>query len=157
MKAIVIEPNRDLVWREVEIPALKPGEVLVKVHAAAVNRADLMQRDGLYPPPPGCPEWPGLEISGTVADLTPEAEAEGKWKIGDKVCALLGGGGYAEYACVHSSMLMPIPEGISLTDSHRDYIHSTTLRSGFFVDGGYGRSLTACILAVKEHWHFPRC
>ena len=136
MKAIVIEPNRDLVWREVEIPALKPGEVLVKVHAAAVNRADLMQRDGLYPPPPGCPEWPGLEISGTVAELTPEAEAEGKWKIGDKVCALLGGGGYAEYACVHSSMLMPIPEGISLTEASALPEAFATAYLNLFIEGG---------------------
>ena len=71
MKAIVIKENKDLVWEEVTLPELRDGEVLVKVVAAAVNRADLMQRAGQYPPPPGCPDWPGLEISGVIEKLTP--------------------------------------------------------------------------------------
>ena len=91
MKAIVIEANKDLNWKDVADPVLADGEVLVEVHAAAVNRADLMQRDGCYPPPPGCPEWPGLEIAGVITALTPEVEKAGKWHVGDKVCALLGG------------------------------------------------------------------
>ena len=113
MKAVVIEKDQSLNWTEVENPVLKAGEVLVEIHAAAVNRADLMQRAGTYPPPPGCPEWPGLEISGIIKELTPEAEKESNWKIGDEVCALLGGGGYAEYVAVHHTMLMPVPKGLS--------------------------------------------
>ena len=73
MKAILIMPDRSLSWREVPDPVLKPGEVLVRIHAAALNRADLMQREGNYPPPPGCPEWMGLEIAGEIAELSPEA------------------------------------------------------------------------------------
>ena len=64
MKAVVITENKDLVWTDVPDPQLSDGEVLIEVHAAGVNRADLMQRAGQYPPPPGCPEWPGLEVSG---------------------------------------------------------------------------------------------
>ena len=136
MKAIVIEPNKDLVWKEVDDPILREGEVLVEVHAAAVNRADLMQRDGLYPPPPGCPEWPGLEISGKIVKMTPEAEAEGKWHVGDSVCALLGGGGYAEYAAVHSSMLMPVPDGISLIEAAALPEAFATAYLNLFIEGG---------------------
>lgn len=117
MKAAIITEGKTLVWSEVSLPALRAGEVLIKVHAAAVNRADLMQVEGCYPPPPGCPDWPGLEISGTVCALSPEAVEEGKWQIGDKVCALLGGGGYAEYAAVPSCMLLPIPAGVSLCEA----------------------------------------
>ena len=117
MKAVIIENDKSLNWTDVADPILKEGEVLVEVHAAAVNRADLLQRAGSYPPPPGCPEWPGLEIAGIIKELSPEAEKSGKWKIGDEVCALLGGGGYAEYAAVHESMLMPVPKGLSLVEA----------------------------------------
>ena len=97
MKAILVDSrDRSLSWSEVPDPVLKPNEVLVKIHAAALNRADLMQRAGDYPPPPGCPEWMGLEISGVIVSLGEEAAASSEWKIGDRVCALLGGGGYAE-------------------------------------------------------------
>ena len=93
MKAIVIEKDKSLAWKEVDIPTLKDGEIMIKVCCAAVNRADLLQREGSYPPPPGCPDWPGLEIAGVIEQVTPEVEALGKWKVGDRVCALLGGGG----------------------------------------------------------------
>ena len=82
-----------LQWTEVEDPVPGPGEVLVNVVASGVNRADLMQRQGLYPPPPGAPPYPGLECSGTVAETGPGVT---EWKPGDEVCALLAGGGYAE-------------------------------------------------------------
>ena len=100
MKAVMIENDRSLSWRDVPDPIIKSGEVLVKVEAAALNRADLLQRAGDYPPPPGCPEWMGLEIAGTIAEVGEDVKAEGKWQVGNKVCALLGGGGYAEYAAV---------------------------------------------------------
>lgn len=117
MKAIVINKGKSLIWKEVENPVLKSGEVLIEVYAAALNRADLMQRAGNYPPPPGAPDWPGLEIAGVIKEMTCEAKAAGKWNTGDKVCALLGGGGYAEYAAVHHSMLMPIPKGLSMAEA----------------------------------------
>ena len=117
MKAIVIKSDKHLKWKDVPNPTLADGEGLVEIHAAAVNRADLMQRDGCYPPPPGCPDWPGLEISGIITKITPQVEKNGKWHIGDKVCALLGGGGYAEYVSVHETMLMPVPNGLALEEA----------------------------------------
>ena len=93
MKAILVNDDRSLRWDNVPDPVCGPEDCLVKIEAAALNRADLMQVEGCYPPPPGCPDWPGLEIAGVIEALTPEAEADGRWKIGDEVCALLGGGG----------------------------------------------------------------
>jgi len=116
MKAILVNDDRSLRWDNVPDPVLKPDEVLVKISCAAINRADLMQREGDYPPPPGCPEWMGLEISGTIVEMGPEACDKG-WKIGDKVCALLGGGGYAEYVTVKYDMLMPVPENCSMEEA----------------------------------------
>ena len=136
MKAILINESKVMVQGEVPMPTLKAGEVLIEVHAAAVNRADLMQVDGCYPPPPGCPDWPGLEVSGTVKALSPEAEAEGKWKVGDKVCALLGGGGYAEYVAVPSFMLMPVPKGITLTEAAALPEAFATAYLNLFIEGG---------------------
>ena len=88
--------------------------MLVKVHAAAINRADLLQRQGKYPSPAGCPEWMGLEIAGVVEQVGEDVK---KYKVGDRVCALLGGGGYAQYAAVKENMLMPVPKGLSLVEA----------------------------------------
>lgn len=117
MKAVVIKKNRDLKWENV--PDLTPGkdEALIKVFYAAVNRADLMQREGNYPPPAGCPDWPGLEVSGEIVALGDEALIKSGFKIGDRVCALLGGGGYAEYVSVHYGMIMPVPENCSMAEA----------------------------------------
>ena len=112
MKAMLIEENQ-LQLREIPAPVLKPGYVIIEVHAAALNRADLLQVAGKYPPPPGWPDWPGLECSGTIC----EAPADSRWKVGDKVCALLGGGGYAEKVLVPEGMVMPIPEGVSYVEA----------------------------------------
>ena len=136
MKAIVITNDKKLKMEEVPSPTLRAGEVLVKVEAAAVNRADLMQVDGNYPPPAGCPEWPGLEVAGTIAALSPEAEQEGKWQVGDKVCALLGGGGYAEYVAVESGMVMPVPKGISMVEAAALPEAFATAYLNLFVEGG---------------------
>lgn len=136
MKAVIITENKTLKWTEVADPVLKAGDVLVEVHAAAVNRADLMQVDGCYPPPPGCPDWPGLEVAGIVKALSPEAEAEGKWHVGDEVCALLGGGGYAEYAAIPSFMLMPVPRGLSLVEAAALPEAFATAYLNLFVEGG---------------------
>ncbi len=117
MKAILVKDDRSLVWDNVSDPIIKDDEVLVKIEYAALNRADLMQREGDYPPPEGCPEWMGLEISGTVKQVGSAAAEKSSWKIGDKVCALLGGGGYAEYVTVKYDMLMPVPENCTMAEA----------------------------------------
>ena len=117
MKAVLVDENKALCWTDVPDPVITDDEVLVETHAAALNRADLMQREGNYPPPPGCPEWMGLEISGVVVGIGDAAKKESNWRIGDKVCALLGGGGYAQYAAVKYDMLMPVPENCSMIEA----------------------------------------
>lgn len=136
MKAILITENKDLIWSDVENPVLKDGEVLVEIHAAALNRADLMQREGNYPPPPGCPEWPGLEVAGIIKEMSAQAKAQSQWNIGDKVCALLGGGGYAEFAAIHHSMLMPIPKGLSMVEAAALPEAFATAYLNLFIEGG---------------------
>lgn len=118
MKAVLIDSgDRSLHWRDVPDPVIRADEVLVKVSAAALNRADLMQREGNYPPPPGCSDWMGLEIAGEIVALGDEAAKKSAWRMGDRVCALLGGGGYAEYAVVRYDMLMPIPRNCSMIEA----------------------------------------
>lgn len=114
MKAMLITENHDLVWKETETPTVRADEVLVRVYAAGVNRADLLQREGKYPSPAGCPPWCGLEIAGEIVTV---GEDVGRWHVGDRVCALLGGGGYAEYAAVRWDMLMPVPAGLSMEEA----------------------------------------
>lgn len=114
MKAILIDENKRLVWSDVQTPEIKEDEVMVKIYATALNRADLLQRQGKYPPPEGCPEWMGLEIAGKIVAV---GETVSGWKVGDSVCALLGGGGYAEYAAVKYDMLMPVPNGLTMEEA----------------------------------------
>ena len=117
MKAITIpEPGgpEALTLSDVDTPEARAGEVLVRVAAAGVNRADTMQRQGFYPPPPGESELPGLEVSGTVEALGEGVEG---WAVGDEVCALLAGGGYAEHVRVPAGQLLPVPHGVSLEDA----------------------------------------
>lgn len=117
MKAILVNKDRTLSWSEVPTPTAAADEALVKIEYAAVNRADLMQREGDYPPPPGCPDWMGLEISGTIESLGDVAAEKSNFKVGDKVCALLGGGGYAQYANIKYDMLMPIPKNCTMAEA----------------------------------------
>lgn len=117
MRAITIsEPGGPDVLQLQEVPDPVPaaGEVLVRVAASGVNRADLMQRQGHYPPPAGASPYPGLECSGTVAGLGEGVEG---WAVGDEACALLSGGGYAELVAVPAEQLLPVPAGVSLTDA----------------------------------------
>ena len=114
MKAMLVNDQGMPIWSDVENPIIKNDELLIKIYAVGVNRADLLQRQGKYPSPEGCPPWMGLEISGEVVEIGEEAKEKSNYKIGDKVCALLGGGGYAEYIAVKYDMLMPIPKGLSL-------------------------------------------
>ena len=136
MKAILVNKNdRSLSWSDVPDPVMKSDEVLVKIEAAALNRADLMQREGDYPPPPGCPDWMGLEIAGTVTAVGAEAANKSNWKVGDKVCALLGGGGYAEYVTVRYDMLMPIPENCSMVEAAAIPEAFATAYLNLFIEG----------------------
>jgi putative PIG3 family NAD(P)H quinone oxidoreductase len=116
VKAIRVEERGSLRWEEVVEP--QPGErdVVLRIRATAVNRADLLQRRGLYPPPPGAPEWLGLEASGIVESAGLSARLQG-WKEGDAACCLLAGGGYAERVAVDARLLLPIPRGLSLLEA----------------------------------------
>lgn len=137
MKAIMIKDDerRSLVWEDVPHPVLNYDDVLVKIEAAALNRADLMQRAGDYPPPAGCPEWMGLEIAGTIVEMAEGAMAKSSYKVGDKVCALLGGGGYAEYANVKYDMLMPVPKNCSMVEAAAIPEAFATAYLNLFIEG----------------------
>ncbi len=136
MKAILVNDDRTLRWDNVPDPVVGAEDCLVKIEAAALNRADLMQREGDYPPPPGCPEWMGLEIAGTIVEVGPEAAKKSRWQVGDKVCALLGGGGYAEYANVKYDMLMPVPVGCSMIEAAAIPEAFATAYLNLFLEGG---------------------
>jgi NADPH2:quinone reductase len=115
MQAIVIEGGRgtaeSLKAEAIPRPVPGPGQIMIKVAAAGINRPDIIQRLGGYPPPPGAPDTMGLEVAGEVV------VAAGRWKVGDQVCALLGGGGYAEYAVCDARHALPIPKGLSLVEA----------------------------------------
>jgi putative PIG3 family NAD(P)H quinone oxidoreductase len=126
MRAIAIEGGHGeadaLKLVEAPRPELKPGHILIAVKAAGVNRPDVLQRRGLYPPPPGAPDTLGLEVAGEVVEAAPDAP---RWKVGDKVTALLGGGGYAEFAAVDARHALPIPAGL-------DFIQAAALPETVF-------------------------
>lgn len=134
MKATLIDANKNLVWSDVADPVIKADEVLIEVHAAALNRADLLQRAGTYPSPKGWPEWMGLEVSGVVCEVGADVT---RWKKGDRVCALMGGGGYAEYAAVPANMVMPIPEGLSFEEAAALPEAYATCYLNLFIEGSY--------------------
>jgi len=135
MKAILINDDKSLRWDDVPNPVLGNDDCLIKIEAAALNRADLMQREGDYPPPKGCPEWMGLEIAGTIVEISDDAKEKSNWKIGDKVCALLGGGGYAEYANVKYDMLMPVPKNCSMVEAAAIPEAFATAYLNLFIEG----------------------
>ena len=135
MKAILVNEDKSLRWDDVPDPVIKADEVLVKIEAAALNRADLMQREGDYPPPAGCPEWMGLEISGEIMEIGPEARQRSTWQLGDKVCALLGGGGYAEFVSVKYDMLMPVPKNCSMIEAAAIPEAFATAYLNLFIEG----------------------
>jgi NADPH2:quinone reductase len=117
MHAITIsEPGGPevLTWTEVPDPEIGPGDVLVHVAASAVNRADLLQRQGHYPPPPGASDVLGLECSGTIVEVGRDVAG---WQVGDEVCALLAGGGYAELVAVPAAQVLPVPQGVDVVDA----------------------------------------
>lgn len=157
MKVMRVDAAQNLQWVEEAEPELQPGHVLVDVCAAGVNRADLLQRAGKYPSPAGCPDWMGLEISGRVSAV---GEGVTRWQVGDTVCALLGGGGYAERALLAEDMLMPIPEGVELAEAaslpevyataYLNLVDEAGLRAGetvYVTAGASGLGLAAIQLA----------
>jgi NADPH:quinone reductase-like Zn-dependent oxidoreductase len=117
MKAITIPAPGDaraLTMTDLPDPLPRSGEVLIEVAAAGVNRADISQREGHYAPPPGAPDWPGLEVSGTVKSL---GDGVSGLAVGDRVCALLGGGGYASLAVARAAHTLPVPDWMDLFDA----------------------------------------
>ncbi|HAK62699.1 MAG TPA: NAD(P)H-quinone oxidoreductase [Alphaproteobacteria bacterium] len=117
MRAIAItKPGGPEMLQPVSLPTPAPGrgEVLIRVAAAGVNRPDVMQRQGFYPPPPGAPETPGLEVAGTIAAI---GEGVSGWKSGDRVCALVAGGGYAEYCVAPAPQCLTVPEGLNMVEA----------------------------------------
>jgi NADPH2:quinone reductase len=114
MRAIVADSSEQLVWSDVPDVAPDHGEILIKVACAGVNRADLLQAAGNYPPPPGASPIMGLEVSGTVVG---QGGATSEWQIGQEVCALLAGGGYAEYVAVPAGQVLPLPAGVDVRDA----------------------------------------
>ncbi|MEV6570417.1 NAD(P)H-quinone oxidoreductase [Streptomyces sp. NPDC051577] len=136
MHAITIEQPggpEALVWADVPDPVASEGEVLVEVVASAVNRADVLQRQGFYDPPPGASRYPGLECSGRITAIGPGVSG---WSVGDEVCALLAGGGYAERVAVPAGQLLPVPDGLDLVTAAALPEVVTTVWSNVFMVAG---------------------
>lgn len=159
MKAMCIDETGNFVWWDVPAPACHAEfDVKIRIRACALNRADLMQRQGIYWPPEGWPDWPGLECAGEVL----ECPANGRFKVGDSVCALLGGGGYAEEVVVPEGMVMPMPRGFSFAEAAGiPEVYATAylnlklvgeIRRGetFFINGGEGGLGIAAIQLAKH-------
>lgn len=136
MKAIIVNNDKSLSYSDVADPVVKEDEILIKTYNAALNRADLMQREGDYPSPPGCPEWMGLEVSGVVEKMGDAAKEKSDLKVGDKVCALLGGGGYAEYAAVRYDMAIKIPKNCTMAEAAAIPEAFATAYLNLFIEGG---------------------
>ena len=117
MKAMLVDKNKNLVWNEVEDPILEEDKIIVKIYAVALNRADLLQREGKYPSPKGWPTWMGLELSGEIIEMGKKAQENTNFKVGDKVCALVGGGAYAEKIAIPYQLVLPVPEGLTMEEA----------------------------------------
>ncbi|WP_213577792.1 NAD(P)H-quinone oxidoreductase [Rhodococcus sp. USK13] len=133
MRAIIVDDDKNMNITQVSTPTPAAGEVLLRVAAAGINRADLMQRQGLYPPPPGITDIMGMEDSGTVVAV---GTAVDDFRPGDQVCALVAGGAYAEYVVVPAAQLLPIPNGLSLVDAAALPEVASTVWSTIVMDAG---------------------
>ncbi len=134
MKAMLIDENKNFVWSDVAEPVVGAHDVCIEIHAAALHRAALLQRQGKYPSPKGCPPWMGLEVAGVVRET---GAAVTKWRKGDRVCALLGGGGYAEAVAVDEGMVMPIPGKLTFAEAASLPEAYATCYLNLFREGGY--------------------
>jgi putative PIG3 family NAD(P)H quinone oxidoreductase len=160
MRKILHAPDAPLKLIGADRPVPGPGEILIRVAAAGINRPDLMQRAGLYPPPPGAPDTMGLEVAGEIEAIGPGVE---RWHLYDKVCALLSGGGYADYAIAHEGAVLPAPPKLSLTEAAAlpetvftvwaNVFESAALLPGetLLVHGGASGIGTAAIQMAKAH------
>ncbi|MDN4483331.1 NAD(P)H-quinone oxidoreductase [Demequina lignilytica] len=157
--AVVSDSGDDAAFSLLERPDPRcgPDDAVMRITAAGVNRADVLQRRGLYPPPPGAPEWPGLEAAGTVAQV---GAAVTGWRPGDRACALLPGGGYAERVAVDASLLLPVPDGVTDVEAASlveaactvvSNLDAAAARAGetLLVHGGSGGVGTAAIQIAK--------
>ena len=145
MRAVEISsPGGPEVLTPITRPTPRPGrgEVLIAVQAAGVNRPDFVQRQGLYPPPPGASDLPGLEVAGVVAALGEEADG---WRIGDRVCALLPGGGYAAYAVAPVGQCLPCPEGLSMVEAASLPETAFTVWTNLFERGRFQPGVTVLV------------
>ncbi|MBL6687543.1 MAG: NAD(P)H-quinone oxidoreductase [Pseudomonadales bacterium] len=133
MQAIVVSDAGELNWQEAEKPMLGASDVMIEIKATAVNRADLMQRRGLYPAPPGASSILGLECAGTIVQLGSDVT---RHQIGDSVCALLAGGGYAEFAAVDEGSVIPVPKGLSFSQAAALPEVFATAWLNLFIEGG---------------------
>lgn len=158
MKAITVNIDKSLSWSEVEEPKIRAGEVKIDIYCAACNRADILQRAGKYPSPEGWVDRMGLEVSGVVIESRSD-----KYKIGDKVCALLGGGGYSERVCCPAELVMPMPEGISFeaaaaipetfATAHLNLVYEAGIKAGdtvLIIAGASG--LGSAAIQVARHY-----
>ena len=158
MKAIIVNADKSLSWSEVDEPVTREGEVKIDVHCAACNRADILQRAGKYPSPAGWVDRMGLEVSGVVVESRSD-----DFKVGDKVCALLGGGGYSERVCCPAELVLPMPEGVSFevasaipetfATAHLDLVFEAGIKPGdtaLIVAGASGLG-TAAIQIAKHY------
>lgn len=160
MRRIVHAKDAPLSIAEAPVPEPGAGQILIRVAAAGVNRPDLAQRAGFYPPPPGAPETLGLEVAGEIIAI---GAGVTRWKVGDQVCALLAGGGYAEYALAHAGSALPIPKGLSLIEAAAlpetvftvwaNVFESGALKPGetLLVHGGASGIGTTAIQMAKAH------
>jgi putative PIG3 family NAD(P)H quinone oxidoreductase len=133
VQAIVVSDAGELNWQEAEKPMLGASDVMIEIKATAVNRADLMQRRGLYPAPPGASSILGLECAGTIVQLGSDVT---RHQIGDSVCALLAGGGYAEFAAVDEGSVIPVPKGLSFSQAAALPEVFATAWLNLFIEGG---------------------
>jgi len=133
VQAIVVSDAGELKWQEAEKPVLGASDVMIEIKATAVNRADLMQRRGLYPAPPGASSILGLECAGTIVQLGSDVT---RHQIGDSVCALLAGGGYAEFAAVDEGSVIPVPKGLSFSQAAALPEVFATAWLNLFIEGG---------------------
>lgn len=146
MKAMIVKDEK-LVLTDVDLPDVKADEIRIEIKAIGINRADLLQKKGTYPSPKGWPEWPGLEVSGIVDAMGENAKQKGRFKIGDSVCALLGGGGYAQYVCAPEGMVMPMPENLSFEQAATLPEAYATSYLNLFWEGHLNKGNTAFIPA----------
>ena len=146
MKAMIVQDEK-LLLTDVEMPSVGNDEIRIKIKAIGINRADLLQRKGTYPSPKGWPQWPGLEVAGVVDAMGEVAKQKGRFKIGDSVCALLGGGGYAEYVCAPEGMVMPMPKNLSFEQASTLPEAYATSYLNLFWEGHLSKGGTAFIPA----------